>query len=146
MNTFTKSALRRIPYLSSDQKTKLIDSIAKKMITTMITISQEIERGNLDADNTAPIHNFIRTIQRHERAQQRKLERKVARYQRRARLWRAERRRIRCEFAKMVRVLREAWMEKNLKGSSPKTKAARRPDSGSGDGSCGGSGESKIAQ
>ncbi|KAL4998419.1 hypothetical protein BDV10DRAFT_167010 [Aspergillus recurvatus] len=146
MNPFTKSALCQIPYLSSSQKTDLIDSIAKKMITTMITISQEIDRGNLDADNTAPIHSFIRTIQRHERAQQRKLERKVARYQRRARLWRAERRRIRCEFAEMVRVLHEAWMEKKLKGSSPRTREERRPDSGSGDGSCGGSGESNGAQ
>ncbi|KAL4973615.1 hypothetical protein BDW66DRAFT_100894 [Aspergillus desertorum] len=148
MNLFTISALRHIPYLSSDQKTDLIDSIAKKMTTTMITISQEIDRGNLDADNTAPLHNFIRTIQRHERTQQRKLERKVARYQRRARLWRAERRRIRCEFAEMVRVLHEACMEKNLKGSSPsaRTRAERRPDLGSGDGSCGGFGESESAQ
>ncbi|KAL4989629.1 hypothetical protein BDW68DRAFT_156257 [Aspergillus falconensis] len=146
MNSFTKSALRQIRYLSSNQKTDLIDSIAKKMITTMITISQEIERGNLDADNTAPIHNFIRTIQRHERAQQRKLERKVARYQRRARIWRAERQRVRCEFAEIVRNLHEAWMEKNLKGSSPRTRAERRPDSGSGNDSCGGSGESKSAQ
>ncbi|KAL4776610.1 hypothetical protein BDW60DRAFT_203636 [Aspergillus nidulans var. acristatus] len=148
MNPFTESILHKLPYLSSDQKTDLIDSIAKKMITIMIIISREIDRGNLDADNTAPIHNFIRTIQRHERAQLRKLERRVARYQRRARLWRAERRRIRREFAEMVRVLHEAWMEKNLKGSSPRTetRAERRPDSGSGDGSCGGCGESENTE
>ncbi|KAL4816654.1 hypothetical protein BDW67DRAFT_41513 [Aspergillus spinulosporus] len=121
MNPFTESILHKLPYLSSDQKTDLIDSIAKKMITIMITISNEIDRGNLDADNTAPIHNFILTIQRHERVQLRKLERRVARYQRRARLWRAERRRIQGEIEEMVRVLHEAWMEKNLKGSNPRT-------------------------
>ncbi|KAL4736050.1 hypothetical protein BDV11DRAFT_22230 [Aspergillus similis] len=144
MNPFTESIFHKLPYLSSDQKTDLIDFIAKRMITIMVTISREIDRGNLDADNTAPIHNFIRTIQRHERAQLRKLERRVARYQRRARLWRAERRRIRREFAEMVRVLHEAWMEKHLKGSSPRTET--RADSGSGDGSCGGSGESENTQ
>ncbi|KAL3430096.1 hypothetical protein BDV09DRAFT_202403 [Aspergillus tetrazonus] len=148
MDPFTESIPHKLPYLSSDQKTDLIDSIAKKMITIMIIISREIEHGNLDADNTAPIHNFIRTIQRHERAQLRKLERRVARYQRRARRWRAERRRIQSETAEMVRVLHEAWMEKNLKGSSPRTeaRAKRRPDSGSDDGSCGGSGESENTQ
>lgn len=148
MDPFTESIPHKLLYLSSDQKTDLVDSIAKKMITIMIIISREIEHGNLDADNTAPIHNFIRIIQRHERAQLRKLERRVARYQRRARRWRAERRRIQSEIAEMVRVLDEAWMEKNLKGSSPRTeaRAKRRPDSGSDDGSCCGSGESENTQ
>ncbi|CBF81907.1 predicted protein [Aspergillus nidulans FGSC A4] len=148
MDSFTESISHKLPYLSSDQKTDLIDSIAKKMISTMIIISREIDRGNLDADNTTPIHNFIRTILRHERAQLRKLERRVARYQRRARRWRAERRRIQHEIAEIVRVLHEAWMEKNLKGSSPRTeaRAERRPDSGSGDGSCGNFGESENTQ
>ncbi|RDW65795.1 uncharacterized protein DSM5745_09534 [Aspergillus mulundensis] len=144
MTPFTISALRNLPSLTSDQRTALIDSIAKKMTTTMITVSQEIENGNLDADNTAPMHKFIRVILRHDRAHQRKLERKVERYQRRARLWRAERRRIQSEFAEIVQVLREALMEKTSKGS--KARPPLRPNSGSGDGSCGELGESKSAQ
>ncbi|KAL4932020.1 uncharacterized protein BDV17DRAFT_254747 [Aspergillus undulatus] len=104
MNEFTASAsrLRDLPSLTGDQKTDLLDSIAKKMTTTILAISREISRGNLDPDNTAPFHKFITTIQRNERAQLRKLERKVARYQRRTRLWRAERRQIRSILADLV--------------------------------------------
>ncbi|KAL4779699.1 hypothetical protein BJX76DRAFT_361534 [Aspergillus varians] len=103
MDQVTTSTLQNLSTLSSDQRTALIDSIARKMTVTMLTISQEIQRGNLDLDNTAPMHNFIRTIQRHERALLRKLERKAARYQHRARFRRAERRRIRRQFAEIAR-------------------------------------------
>ncbi|OJJ59689.1 hypothetical protein ASPSYDRAFT_103874, partial [Aspergillus sydowii CBS 593.65] len=103
MNKFTLSAIRNLSTLTSDQKTAVVEAIAKNMTTAMIRISKEINRGTLDPDNTAPMHNFIRTIQRHERAQLGKLERKIARYKCRAREWRAERRRIRNKIAEMKR-------------------------------------------
>lgn len=103
MNKPTLSAIRKLSTLTSDQKTAVIDAIAGDMTTTMIRISQEINRGNLDPDNTAPMHNFIGTLQRHERAELGKLERKIAKYQRRARMWRAERRLIRDIVAEMKR-------------------------------------------
>ncbi|OJJ02598.1 hypothetical protein ASPVEDRAFT_116754, partial [Aspergillus versicolor CBS 583.65] len=103
MNKSTLSAIRELSTLTSDQKTAVIDAAARDMTTAMIRISQEINRGTLNPDNTAPLHNFIRTIQRHERAQLRKLERKIAGYQRRARIWRAERRRIRDNIAEVRR-------------------------------------------
>ncbi|KAL4908435.1 hypothetical protein BDW74DRAFT_175118 [Aspergillus multicolor] len=88
-------ALRNLSTLTSNQRTVLMDSIAKTMTTIMIITSQEIENGNLDANNTAPMHMFIRIILDHDRAYH--LQRKVKRDQRRAR--RAERRRIQSEFA-----------------------------------------------
>ncbi|KAL2824071.1 hypothetical protein BJY01DRAFT_256536 [Aspergillus pseudoustus] len=112
MNLLTASPLATLPSLSSAQKTSLMGTIAHEMTSTIITISREIRRGNLDANHTTPLHMFIRTIQQVEVSQQRKLERKLVRYQRRARKWRAERRWVRREFAEMVRgmgTLQRRW-------------------------------------
>ncbi|KAI9368515.1 hypothetical protein BJX61DRAFT_546470 [Aspergillus egyptiacus] len=98
--------------LPSSAKTALIATIAQEMTTTIITVSREIQRGTLTPQHTAPLHNFLRTIQRHEVAAQQKLERRLARYQRRARRCREERRRIRREVAEMVRrmeILHRCW-------------------------------------
>ncbi|KAL2812469.1 hypothetical protein BJX63DRAFT_432554 [Aspergillus granulosus] len=103
MNPSTRPALAALSSLPSAQKTALMGQIAHEITSTIITISREIQRGTLDANHTAPFHTFIRTVQQVEAAQQRKLERKLARYQRRARRWRAERRWIRGEFAEIVR-------------------------------------------
>ncbi|KAJ0425078.1 hypothetical protein BJY00DRAFT_308414 [Aspergillus carlsbadensis] len=106
MNPSTKSTLATISSLPPASKTSLMRTIASEMTTTIITISREIQRGTLDGDQTAPMHGFIRTIQQANAAQQRKLERKLARHGRRARKWRAERRWIRSEFAEMVRLMK----------------------------------------
>ncbi|KAL3444662.1 hypothetical protein BJX65DRAFT_283053 [Aspergillus insuetus] len=112
MDHSTISALATISSLPDVSKTSLMRTIASEMTSTIITISREIQRGTLDGDQTAPMHTFIHTIQKASAAQQRKLERKLARYQRRARKWRGERRWIRGEFAEMVRlmeVLQRRW-------------------------------------
>ncbi|KAL3459385.1 hypothetical protein BJX64DRAFT_291357 [Aspergillus heterothallicus] len=112
MHPSTASALATLPCLSSEQKTALMGEIAHEMANTIITISREIQRGTLDANHTAPFYTFIRTFQQVHAAQQRKLERKLARYRGRASKWRAERRWIRREFAEMTRVmevLQQRW-------------------------------------
>ncbi|KAL2821395.1 hypothetical protein BDW59DRAFT_164130 [Aspergillus cavernicola] len=138
MNPSTSSALRDISSLSSPAKTALMDTIAQEMTTIIITISKEIQRGTLKAQHTAPFNLFIRTIQRDETAQQRKLERKLARYQRRGRRWRAERQWIRRDLAGMVRqmeILHGRWkkrVEVLEKKGSVTVASVSRSDSGSG--------------
>ncbi|KAL4915962.1 hypothetical protein BDW62DRAFT_111732 [Aspergillus aurantiobrunneus] len=139
MSQFTIDALKNLSTLSSEQKTALIASIAQEMITTMRMISEEINRGTLDPDNTAPLDNFIGTIQVHERAQQRKLERKLARYRQCARLQRAEGLEIRRKIAEMVRRLQVLHQRQNLDARVEETKGSRS-ESGSG------GGESRSAQ
>ncbi|KAL2869792.1 uncharacterized protein BJX67DRAFT_378846 [Aspergillus lucknowensis] len=158
MNKSPTSALQTISCLSSREKTALMDAIAREMTTTIIAISKEIQRGTLDADNTAPFDRFIRTIAQNEMVQQRKLERKLSRYQRRARKWRAERRWIRREFAEMVRrmeQLQRRWKTRvqELEGfrgpgllkaqtlAPTEPAASRSPSSGSGADSGSGSGQ-----
>ncbi|KAL2842826.1 hypothetical protein BJX68DRAFT_270458 [Aspergillus pseudodeflectus] len=105
MNPSTISALATLSSLPSASKTSLMRRIAYEMTSTIITISREIQRGTLDPDKTAPMSKFVRTFQQANAAQQRKLERRLKRCQRRARKWRAERRWIRREFAEMMRLM-----------------------------------------
>ncbi|KAL4878759.1 hypothetical protein BJY04DRAFT_107281 [Aspergillus karnatakaensis] len=115
MTSSTLASLADLSNLTSSQKTALINTIAKEMAMTMLTISKELQHGNLQAENTQPIYSFIRTIQNHEVAARHKLERKLERYERQARESRAERRWILREFEKMKRrieVFRRRWTER----------------------------------
>ncbi|KAL4867898.1 hypothetical protein BDV12DRAFT_109569 [Aspergillus spectabilis] len=115
MNPSTLQALTTLATLTSSQKRALVDRIAQEMASTMLTISRELHRGTLQAEHTEPIYAFIRTIQHHELATRRKLERKLDRCERREREWRAERRWIRREFVgirRRMEVLRRGWNER----------------------------------
>ncbi|KAL4963124.1 uncharacterized protein BDV14DRAFT_177261 [Aspergillus stella-maris] len=151
MTQSAASALRNLTGLCQEQKTRLISSIAKDMTTTILIISQEIVNGNLNADNTTPIHDFMSTIYHHERAQLRKMERRVARYRRRARQYRTEKRQARRILADMVRKTKAFILDHKARAEAgawvlDKQGSRALSESGSGGDATIGLGESSLAE
>ncbi|KAL4808187.1 hypothetical protein BDV18DRAFT_158298 [Aspergillus unguis] len=100
-------SLTNLSTLTPAEKTSLVRSIASEMTATLVTLSHEIDRGTLTPENTAPIHNFIRTIQRRERKELGRAEKRVERYRAREKEWKEERKAVSRLVMGIVRGLKE---------------------------------------
>ena len=95
--------LRNIQTLSSPAKTTLLQSIANDISATFIYLAKHAEANTLSPQHTAPINDVIAIIKDTAVSQRRMLERRMARYERRTRRLRAERKWAQREFGRVVR-------------------------------------------
>jgi hypothetical protein len=106
--------LDNIDWLSSDQKTELISSVANDISAAFIYIAKQAEAGNLTAAHTASINDVIKTIRDTEAKQRRRLEQKIARYRKAAWRWRRKKVLLRMELRRFAHRTQKAvglWKE-----------------------------------
>lgn len=99
---FCTMRLRNIQTLSSPAKTALLQSIANDISATFIYLAKQAEANTLNPEHTAPIDDVIAIIKDTTASQRRTLERRMARYERRTKRLRAERKWAQREFGRVV--------------------------------------------
>ena len=99
---FCTMRLRNIQTLSSPAKTALLQSIANDISATFIYLAKQAEANTLNPEHTAPINDVIAIIKDTTASQRRTLERRMARYERRTKRLRAERKWAQWEFRRVV--------------------------------------------